>query len=116
MTYVAVRFRDAPPPSVPRSPRFPSSDDEPPRSLWRGEGWGGVLAGDPGDRAHTPQQRGGANSVKVGGLRHIGGGGLLTLHSQHWLCNVMLCCIKAPFTKMGVLLCLRCIASVGYAT
>jgi len=76
MTYVPVRFRDAPP-GVPRSPNFPSSDDEPPTSLWRGEGWGGVLAGDPGDRAHIPQQRGGANGVKVGGLRHIGGGGLL---------------------------------------
>jgi hypothetical protein len=72
-TYVTVRFCDAPPPGVPRSPKFPSSDDEPPTSLCRGEGWRGVLAGDPGDRAHIPQQRGGANGVKVRGLRHIGG-------------------------------------------
>jgi hypothetical protein len=68
MTYVVAHFRDAPPgpptafpPCVPRSPNPPSSDDEPPTSLWRGEGQAGILAGDAGDRAHIPQQRGGAN-------------------------------------------------------
>jgi len=39
-----------------------------------GEGRVGILAGDAGDRAHIPQQRGGANSGVVRGLSHIGGG------------------------------------------
>ena len=69
MTYVVARFRDAPPgpptswvpPGVPDSQNLPSSDDEPPTSLWRGEGWAGILASDAGNRAHIPQQRGEAN-------------------------------------------------------
>ena len=38
---------------------------------------------------------------------------LLTLQSQHWLCNVIL---WAPFTKRKNLLCLHCKASAGYTT
>ena len=67
MTYAC--FHDAPPghptswfpPGVACSPNPPSSDDEPPTSLWRGEGQAGIHAGDAGDRAHIPQQRRGAN-------------------------------------------------------
>jgi hypothetical protein len=69
MTYVMAHFRDTPPgpptswvpPGVPCSPNPLSSDDEPPTSLWRGEGRAGILAGDAGDRTHIPQQRGGAS-------------------------------------------------------
>ena len=69
MTYVMARFCDAPPElrtpwvpfGVPCSPNPPSSDDEPPTFLWRGEGRVGILARDAGDPAHIPQQRGGAN-------------------------------------------------------
>jgi hypothetical protein len=82
MTYVVARFCDAPPEpptswvplGVPRSPKLLSSDDEPPTSLWRGEGRAGILAGDAGDRAHISQQSGGANGGVVRGLSHIGGG------------------------------------------
>jgi len=69
MTYIVARFRDAPPwhptscvpPGVPRSPNPPSSDDEPPTSLGRGEGRAGILAADAGHRVHIPRQRGEAN-------------------------------------------------------
>jgi len=57
-----AHFRDAPPgpPTSWVPPNPPSSDDEPPTSLWRGEGRAGILSGNAGDRAHIPQQRGGA--------------------------------------------------------
>ena len=51
------------PPGVPRSPNPLSSDDEPPTSLWRGEGRAGILAGDAGNRTHIHQQKGGASRV-----------------------------------------------------
>ena len=82
MTYVMAHFCDAPPesptswvpPGVLHSQKLPSSDDEPPTSLWRGEGWAGILAGDGSDHAYIPQQRRGANGQVVRSLRHIRGG------------------------------------------
>jgi len=70
MTHVVACFCNAPPrpPTswvppgrVPRSPNPLWSDDEPPTSLWRGEGQAGILAGDAGDCACIPQERGGVN-------------------------------------------------------
>jgi len=57
MTYVMARFRDAP--LVFLVPNILSSDDEPPTSLWRGEGRAGILAGNAGDRTHIHQQASG---------------------------------------------------------
>ena len=69
VTYVVAHFCDAPPgsptswvpPGVLHSQKLPSSNDEPPTSLWRGEGQAGILAGDAGNRTHIHQQKGGAS-------------------------------------------------------